>query len=146
MPRSFLMSRTSRSLTLLLAIVTAGVFSGCGTIKGTTDATTNLTGATKDLLSSTTPGAWFTDKGTLRPEYRALAFTALNFENLRADMAEGEGEYLASFAVLLGISPDQRAGFFADAQDAYPHLFAEGITQRESFERLFTRYDINPNG
>lgn len=146
MPRSFLVSRMSQVLSLLLAAVTAGAVGGCGTTKGTTGALTNLTGATRDLLSSTTPGAWFTKEGTVRPEYRALAFTALNFENLRADMAVGRGEYLSSFAVLVGVPPAQHAAFFEEAQAAYPHLFAEGLTERESFERLFTRYDLKPKG
>lgn len=159
--RSYLGDRTSWILSLSLATVMAGLLGGCITdatvdltkapfkastdlTNGTTNALTDLTEPTRELLSSTTPGAWFTNDGTVRPQYKALAFTALNFENLRANMAEGQGEYLSSFAVLVGVPPERQATFFHEAQAAYPHIFAKGLSQRESFERLFKRFDIIP--
>jgi uncharacterized Zn finger protein len=74
--------------------------------------TTDIT----DTISSTTPGVWWNENGTVKEEYKAIAFTTLNFENVKQDLARGEGEYLASLAVLLGVSKDEQGRFFMAAQ------------------------------
>jgi hypothetical protein len=87
------------------------------------DATTQLTngtsGATKEFLdptteftSSTTPGA-LADGRLLRAKQKATVFAMHTHENLRADIARGQGEYLASLATLTGVSTDQ----WTDLQD-----------------------------
>lgn len=74
------------------------------------DATTQLTdgtsGATKEFLdptteftSSTTPGA-LTDGRMLRAKKKATIFATQTHDNLRTDIARGQGEYLASLASL----------------------------------------------
>jgi hypothetical protein len=47
------------------------------------------------------------------------AFAKLNFDNLSQDMAQGGGEYLASFATLMGVPAEQEPAFFALTQDKY---------------------------
>ncbi len=79
-----------------------------------------------DTLSSTTPGDWFTGDGLLKADQKVNAFVALNFENLKQDMAQGHGEYLTSLSALLGVSQDRRGAFFAYAQSRYPSVNTSG--------------------
>ena len=82
----------------------------------------SITETVKDILSSTTPGDWFTGDGLLKPDQKVNAFVALNFENLKQDMAKGHGEYLTSLSTLLGVPQDRQASFFAYAQSHYPFV------------------------
>jgi hypothetical protein len=81
-----------------------------------------VTETVKDILSSTTPGDWFTGDGLLKPDQKVNAFVALNLENLKQDMAQGHGEYLTSLSTLLGVPQDRQASFFAHAQSRYPFV------------------------
>ena len=92
--------------------------SGCtlkGTIKETTDTTSNVTGTTSGRT-------WFTEDGLLHPEHKLTAFMALNQTNVEQDLARGQGEYVASLSTLLGLSDDQQAAFHAKAQGAFATL------------------------
>lgn len=80
----------------------------------------SVTETLKDILSSTTPGDWFTGDGLLKPDQKVNAFVAFNLENLKQDMAKGHGEYLTSLSTLLGVPQDRQASFFAYAQSRYP--------------------------
>ena len=117
--------RQIRSQRLILAGMTSLllVVTGC-TTKGTTDATT-------DVLSSTTPGAWFTGDGLLKADQKVNAFVAFNFENVKQDMARGEGEYLTSLSQLMGVAQDRQASFFAHAQSQYPFVVEKHSGPRE---------------
>jgi hypothetical protein len=81
-----------------------------------------VTKTINDTLSSTTPGDWFTGDGLLKADQKVNAFVALNFENLKQDMAQGHGEYLTSLSTLLGLPQDRQASFFAHAQSRYPFV------------------------
>lgn len=89
------------------------ILSGCSIIE-----------SIKDTLSSTTPGDWFTGDGLLKADQKVNAFVALNFENVKQDMAQGRGEYLASLSTLMGVPQDRQASFFAYAQSQYPVVIA----------------------
>jgi hypothetical protein len=84
----------------------------------------SVTETIKDFLSSTTPGAWFTEDGILKADQKVNAFVALNFENLKQDMARGHGEYLTSLSALLGVPQDRSGAFFAYAQSRYQFVNA----------------------
>lgn len=86
----------------------------------------SVTETIKDFLSSTTPGAWFTEDGILKADQKVNAFVALNFENLKQDMARGHGEYLTSLSALLGVPQDRSGAFFAYAQSRYPFVNTSG--------------------
>lgn len=93
---------------------------GCtlkGTIKETTDTTSNVTGTTSGRT-------WFTEDGLLHPEHKLTAFTALNQANLEQDLARGEGEYVTSLATLLEVPNDQQSAFHAKTQGAFETLVA----------------------
>src|SRR5215831_2606648 len=70
---------------------------------GTSQASTDLTQPTIDFTSSTTPNSWFSSDGTLKAEHKIRAFTVFAFQNLKQDIAQGSGEYLASLATLVGV-------------------------------------------
>jgi hypothetical protein len=88
---------------------------GC-TIKGTvnqiTDTTSNVTGTTSGA-------AWWNEDGQITPGFKAAAFATLNHRNLQQDIAAGQGEYLTSMSVLLGVPEDRRPAFFSAAQAGY---------------------------
>ena len=79
----------------------------------------SITETVNKILSSTTPGDWFTGDGMLKADQRVNAFVALNFENVKQDMARGHGEYLTSLSTLMGVTPDCRTEFFAYVQSRY---------------------------
>lgn len=99
----------------LAAMLTLPACTTKGLIKATTDPTT-------DILSSTSGKSWFTEDGLVKDEFKVDAFTALNFENVKQDMAQGQGEYLASLSELLGIPEDRQATFFQLTREKYPQL------------------------
>ena len=94
------------------------IAAGCtlkGTVKQTTDTTSNVTGTTSGRT-------WFNEDGMLNPEHKLTAFTALNQTNVEQDLARGEGEYLTSLGTLLGLPNGQQAAFHARAQGAFQTL------------------------
>jgi hypothetical protein len=84
-----------------------------------TETIKSALGTTSDFLSSTTPGSWVTADGLLKPEHKVTAFVTLNFENLKQDMAQGQGEYLTSLSELFGVPQNGRQAFFSFAQSHY---------------------------
>ena len=108
---------------------------GCtlkGTIKETTDTTSNVTGTTSGRT-------WFTEDGLLHPEHKLTAFTALNQANVEQDLARGQGEYVTSLGTLLGLSDDQQAVFHAKAQGAFGTLMTSDHEARLQQLRMLAR-------
>lgn len=103
---------------------------------GTSNAIGDIVRATSDFASSTTPKSWFSSDGTLKAEHKIRAFTVFAFYNLKQDIAQGSGEYLASFATLVGVPTQQHAEFFRFAQGQYGFLYADDIRPAESVNRL----------
>lgn len=100
---------------------------------------------TTDTLSTTTPGLWFTGEGLVKDDQKVNAFAALNFENLKHDMAQGRGEYLASLGTLLGVPRDHQAEFFALTQENYPILVhSDRTTPGEMLAALNRELSANP--
>jgi hypothetical protein len=63
-----------------------------------------------------------TNDGTMMPERKAEMFVVSTFENLSQDMAQGQGEYLASLATMMGFPIQDQPAFFSLAQDRYRTL------------------------
>jgi hypothetical protein len=103
---------------------------------GTSQAVTDLTEPTKNFTSSTSPRSWFAADGTLKEEYKVMAFTVLNYDNVKENLAQGQGEYLASLASLVNVPEEKQAKFFTFAQRLYPHVYGDGIEPVESVNRL----------
>ena len=98
---------------------------------GTTAALSEFTDPLTDFTSSTTPGA---EGGIVpsRAKKRLQIFTASSYENLRADISRGHGEYLVSLATLAGVPSGQVRQFQTSMQDSYSTMFEEEIPLPES--------------
>jgi len=59
-------------------------------------------------------------------EYKTSMFAQVNFENLSQEMAQGQGEHLASLASLMGVPAEHQAEFFAMTQERYTTLVKAG--------------------
>ena len=59
-------------------------------------------------------------------EQKTTLFAELNFENLSQEMAQGQGEHLASLATLMGVPAEHQAEFFAMTQERYTSLVKTG--------------------
>jgi hypothetical protein len=127
------------------------ILSGCITdatvelTKAPFDATTALTNGTSeavnDLLdpmtkftSSTTPGE-LADH-LIRARQKTEVFASYSYENLRADIARGSGEYLVSLATLAGIPSGRQTEFQGQMRDAYSTMFNDTVPFRESTVRI----------
>ena len=90
-------------------------------------ATTNGTfGSGTFGISFGTSGC--TNDGKIMSEHRTTVFAQLNFENLTQEMAQGQGEHLASLATLMGVPSEQHAAFFSMTQERYTSLVKTGET------------------
>ena len=88
-------------------------------------ATTNGTfGAQTFGISSGTSGC--TNDGTIFASEKVNVFTAVNFDNISQEMAQGQGEHLTSLATLMKIPADQHETFFTMAQEKYTTLIQAG--------------------
>jgi len=88
-------------------------------------ATTNGTfGSTTFGISTGTSGC--TNDGKVMAEQKTTVFAQLNFENLSQEMAQGQGEHLASLATLMGVPAEHQAAFFAMTQERYTSLVKTG--------------------
>ncbi len=106
------MSYARKTFQRLIGIVLLSVyFSGC-----------SITETVNDILSSTTPGDWYTRDGLPKAEHKVEVFVAINMDNLKVDLARGQGEYLEALSVLLTIAPDRRQEFSMRAQKEYTLL------------------------
>jgi hypothetical protein len=130
------MRQIRTQLSTLICMTALMLFAaGCtlkGTIKQTTDTTSNVTGTTSGRT-------WFTEDGLLHPEHKLTAFTALNQTNVEQDLARGQGEYLTSLGTLLGLSNDRQAAFHAKAQGAFETLMTSDHEARLQQLRALAR-------
>ena len=90
-------------------------------------ATTNGTFGSQTFgISTGTSGC--TNDGTIMGQHKVTMFASMNFENVSQEMAQGQGEHLASLAALLGVPAEHQAEFFALTQEKYKALIASGDT------------------
>ncbi|MDF0652413.1 MAG: orotate phosphoribosyltransferase [Nitrospira sp. LK265] len=87
-------------------------------------ATTNGIGMNTFAISTGTSGC--TNDGKIMGEHKTTVFASLNFDALTAEMAQGQGEHLASLATLMGVPAERQAVFFAMTQERYTSLVQAG--------------------
>ncbi|ALA59085.1 DUF3015 family protein [Nitrospira moscoviensis] len=102
---------------------------------GVTDATHELVQPTTEFTSSTTPGA-DGPNSPARARKKLELFAKYSVENLRTDVARGDGEYLASLAALAGVPQDRHEDFRLQMRHAYSTLFDDTLSGPESSARL----------
>jgi len=130
-------------------VAVLGVFfiiSACGMTKNTTESTSqtfqNTTDASSKFTSSTSPGS---GSGESSKNEQALAFSRVQLERIKTDMAVGGGEHLTSLATLLGVPPQNQPEFFALTKANFSTLFsAEPTTAEELLARLDDQLDAHP--
>ena len=83
-------------------------------------ATTNATGMQTFAISSGTSGC--TNDGVVVQREKVNVFAGINFQNLTQEMAQGQGEHLASLATLMGVPEESQPEFFSLAQDNYAKI------------------------
>jgi hypothetical protein len=93
----------------------------CNTTKATMDTTVKF-------FSSTSPEEMFTVDGLVEPKQKVKLFSGVAYDNLRDDIARGDGEYLTSLGTLLNVAPGDRDEFGAFVQSKYHTLFASDLT------------------
>ncbi len=90
-------------------------------------ATTNGTFGSQTFgISTGTSGC--TNDGKIMAEQKTTVFASINFDALSAEMAQGQGEHLASLASLMGVPAEDQAAFFAMTQERYTSLVKAGET------------------
>ena len=128
---------------VIAAVAVAGLVCSLGgcTVKATTNSTTD---GVNNFLSSTTAKSWVTEDGLVKKEEKVEAFVAINFENLKQDMARGQGEYLTSLGTLLEIPTGHRQKFYLLARAKYPLLISsERTTPDAMLAGLFREMSAN---
>lgn len=111
----------------------AWLISSCAITESTTETVGNTVNASIKFTSSTSPGQ---SSGAL--DQKVYAFTAVNFDRIREDMARGGGEYLTSLASLMGIPQGEQTAFFALTKESFPTLFS---SEQTTPEELLTKLD-----
>jgi hypothetical protein len=90
-------------------------------------ATTNGTFGSQTFgISTGTSGC--TNDGKIMGEHKTTMFASINFDALSAEMAQGQGEHLASLAALMGVPAEHQPAFFAMTQERYTSLVKAGET------------------
>jgi hypothetical protein len=101
---------------------------------GTTAASSEFTQPLREFTSSTTPGA--ASINPAKAKKRLQVFTATAYENLRADISRGHGEYLVSLATLAGVPSDSVTQFQSLMQDSYSTMFDDVVPVQQSTEQI----------
>jgi hypothetical protein len=113
-----------------------GLSSACGGIMSTTCATTASINATAQALGC----AECIDQASLdSPQQKAEHFVKVTWNNLSADLAKGQGEYLTSLATLLKVPNDQQLAFFSLAEDHYIALTKTDTATPDYFLATLTK-------
>jgi hypothetical protein len=101
----------------------------------------NDSSAMKQVLAATTNGTFASQTfgitsgtsncssgGVVKAQREQAAFAEVNFQDLKGNMAAGGGEYLASFATLLGCEDSAKPGFAKLTQDKFEVLVPSAST------------------
>ena len=99
------------------------------------ELTSGLVRGTTDFTSSTSPGATALT-GHAKARQQLELFTAYSYENVRADIARGRGEYLVSLATLAGVPASSQAAFQGAMQNDYASLYDPTVPTKESWMRV----------
>lgn len=104
-----------------LSALAAALLSGCSTLTDTIAASTQtFTDTTKSSSEvSTNSSKSAPETAQLK---QAVEFAAINWMQLSANMASGQGEHLSAMADLLGVKPAQKSAFYSMAKSKFNQL------------------------
>jgi len=98
--------------------------------------TTNVSTYTQ-LFGITSGTSNCSSKGLAQNDQEALFYAEANFQNLKVEMARGQGESLAAFAQLMGCTDQVTTHFEKVARDQFEKLYpSRQTTPREMFDGL----------
>lgn len=127
-----------RTLTWAVPALVIGMV-GCDVTTEITKAPFELTSVivapTSEFTSSTTPGEKAMT-GLAKARQQLETFAAYSYDDVRADIARGDGEYLVSLATLAGVPAPSRPAFQADMQRRYAVMYAPNTSMKESWGRV----------
>lgn len=72
------------------------------------------------------------------------AFVQVNYANLARDAAQGQGEYLSTFAHLLGCSADAQPAFFQMTQSKHSELFSDEADPQVTLQSVHQAVSQSP--
>jgi hypothetical protein len=85
------------------------------------------------------------EDGMVKSELKLPIFASVNFESLKQEMAQGQGEYLTSLATLIGIPVKHHEEFFTMTQEKYASFFrSETTTSKEMLVALNEELSAHP--
>ncbi len=118
----------------------------CAVTVKTTESSTqtfqNTIDASSKFTSSTSPGG---GSGESAQREQALAFSRVQLERIKTDMAVGGGEHLTSLATLLGVPSHHQPEFFALTKANFSTLFSsEPTTAEDLLARLDDQLATHP--
>jgi hypothetical protein len=90
---------------------------------------------TSGIVSSTTPGASAL-AGRAQPRHQLETFVAYSYDNLRTDIARGNGEYLGSVAALAGVPVLSQETFVAKMQREYAVIYQRSRSTEDASARV----------
>jgi hypothetical protein len=86
-----------------------------------------------------------TEDGAVRADSRAAAYAEVNFRDLSREMAAGRGEYVTTFAALLGAKEESRPALVKFFHDQYAALIPSAdTTSAEMLSRLNQELSSHP--
>lgn len=116
-----------------VSLAFAGTGSGCGlgatVFEGQSGLFPNILAATTNGTSGNqtfglTSGTSGCDaEAVVTNEYQRKVFVANNLDNLSQEMAQGQGDHLASLATLMGVAKEDQSAFYSFTQSQYGSLF-----------------------
>ncbi len=109
------------SLLSSCAVTTESTEASSETFGNTSDASTDLTSSTSERDEEDKEAA------------RLLRYVKANFDRIRSDIAVGEGEHLATLAVLLDIDQSKTDQFFQLSKSHFNELYPYNDTTPEQF-------------
>lgn len=125
-----------KSHATIAALLASLLLPSCSLITKPTEMTSETivettTDGTSDMTSSTSSD----ENDSKEVDVVAEKFVQSNLNQLRADMATGEGEYLTTLASLLNISEAQKEPFYALAKLNFDQIFSSSETTAKEIVR-----------
>lgn len=125
--------------------VTTGATDGTSdSFEHTAGASTDLTEASTEVTSSTSPhgdskddDAGESKDAESKKKEEAKAFAERNLAKLERDMARGGGEYLVAVAEILEVEREKQAGFFELVKTSYSQIAKRPTSANEVINILY---------
>lgn len=102
----------------------------------------NLLGS--QTLGITSGTSECSDNGVIKAEVEQKVYAFNNFDNLRQEMAQGQGEKLTSFAYLLGCDSNAVSTFSDMTQKNIEQIFPEGATPESMLNEVKSLSKVQP--